>query len=192
MRFYDFGDGRGRVPARQHENGKGWVELTADVSPEVFVGAQVRVYGRPKMSGAVRIHGMVVISGEPRLEGKVILQDFVHVLDQAQLTGGIFQGNAVIRGGARITDKVLVTDDALLEDYCDLRDHVYVGGHARIGGFTLLKGFTVVEGTRRLYAEVPPRERRKKPSEDPNVRRIVGELPANLNLAPRFGSYPGL
>jgi hypothetical protein len=48
---FDFGDGRGPVPAHQHTNGGGWVSDTATVHDTAYVGPDALVYGDARVSG---------------------------------------------------------------------------------------------------------------------------------------------
>lgn len=54
---FDFGDGRGEVPAHQHPNGMGWVENTAHVSDNARVYGNAMVFGDAHVSGNARVYG---------------------------------------------------------------------------------------------------------------------------------------
>jgi hypothetical protein len=60
---FDFGDGRGPVPAHQHPNGGGWVADTATVCATTYVGPDARVYGNAHISGDAHIYGNARIYG---------------------------------------------------------------------------------------------------------------------------------
>lgn len=67
MEAYDFGDGRGLVPARRHENGGGWVALGTWVHEDAYVGPDAVVFGGAyvgkdgSVSGESRIGGYATI-----------------------------------------------------------------------------------------------------------------------------------
>jgi hypothetical protein len=58
--MFDFGDGKGLVPAHKHYNGGGWVADTAIVDNTVFVVSTARVFGYPRVHEDVQIYGTVV------------------------------------------------------------------------------------------------------------------------------------
>lgn len=68
---YDFGDGAGPVPARQHCNGGGWVALTATVAGDAYVGRDAVVYGRATVDGDAVVDGHAEISGTALVCGPV-------------------------------------------------------------------------------------------------------------------------
>ena len=74
---YDFGDGRGPVPAHQHENGGGWAEDTATLERTAFVASTSRVMHRAK------------VFDKARVEGKGIVQDDAVMRDQSICRGHV-------------------------------------------------------------------------------------------------------
>ena len=72
--LYDFGDGNGPVPAKQHINGGGWVADTAKVSRTVYVGPKAKVYGNAQISGNVVIFDNVEVYGNAKFSGDPILK----------------------------------------------------------------------------------------------------------------------
>jgi UDP-3-O-[3-hydroxymyristoyl] glucosamine N-acyltransferase len=114
---YDFGDGRGPVPAHQHANGGGWVAHTATVHSTVYVGPNARI------SDTARISGSALISGNARVYGSAHIYGYASVY-----------GNAHISGYARISDTARVYGSASVYGNA----HIY--GNARVYGSALIYG----------------------------------------------------
>jgi len=97
---FDFGDGRGPVPAKQHTNPDGsvggWVALSASVSIGVFVGFRARVSGGV-VSGTAIVSGGVV-SGTAIVRGG-------EVSGTAIVRGGVVCGTAIVSGGVVCGDE---------------------------------------------------------------------------------------
>jgi hypothetical protein len=53
---FDFGDGKGPVPAHKHPNGGGWVADTATVAEAAYVGPGARVYGNARVFGNIWVY----------------------------------------------------------------------------------------------------------------------------------------
>ncbi len=49
---FDFGDGKGPVPAHKHPNGGGWVADTASVADTAYVGPDAWVFGKAQVGDA--------------------------------------------------------------------------------------------------------------------------------------------
>jgi hypothetical protein len=58
VQVYDFGDGKGNVPAHKHSNGGGWVANTATVEDSVIVEGDAMVSGYTVICG----HAVVIAS----------------------------------------------------------------------------------------------------------------------------------
>lgn len=132
--FYDFGDGRGMVPARYHPNGGGRVAQTALVDDSVFLDRGCVVFGHAVIRGRVRIlqhcrisgHDMpglstlieddVLISGRVIIEGHVLLRDRAEVRDSAKLSGGV-----ALMHEARVVERAQVAGDVHLLDASQVR-----------------------------------------------------------------------
>lgn len=54
---FDFGDGKGEVPAQKHANGGGWVAKTAHVEDSAFVCVSAKIYGETEILNEAEIHG---------------------------------------------------------------------------------------------------------------------------------------
>jgi hypothetical protein len=62
--MYDFGDGKGPVPAHQHVNGGGWVADTATVVDPAYVGPNARVFGKARVFGDAWVFGKARVCDE--------------------------------------------------------------------------------------------------------------------------------
>jgi NDP-sugar pyrophosphorylase family protein len=133
---HDFKDGRGRVPARRHENGKGWVASTAVVENSVYVGSRCQVFDNAYVGGDVRLEGWAQVSGNATVTGEVVIKHHAHVYgravvrDQAVIaeSARVF-GNAHISGSTRMFGASVVQDSAQVTS-CTLRDQAIVRNSA--------------------------------------------------------------
>lgn len=133
---HDFKDGRGRVPARRHINGKGWIANTAVVEDSVYVGPNSEVFnnacvsGRVRLEGNARVHGSAVVSGEviikqhAQIYGQAVVHDLVMLHDFARITG-----RAHVTGRTRMFGNSLITDSAQVNG-CTLTGLVEISGSA--------------------------------------------------------------
>ena len=64
---FDFGDGKGPVPAHQHCNGGGWVADTDVADKTAYVGLDARVYGKARVFGNAQVCGNAWISGNAQI-----------------------------------------------------------------------------------------------------------------------------
>ena len=77
---FDFGDGRGSVPAHRHANGGGWVADTAHVSGTAYVSGTAHVYddahvfGGAQVYGDARVHGDAQVYGDAHVSGGEITE----------------------------------------------------------------------------------------------------------------------
>ena len=67
MKTFDFGDGKGPVPAHQHSNGGGWVADTATVADTAYISPNARVYGNAWVSGDARVSDDARVCGNARV-----------------------------------------------------------------------------------------------------------------------------
>lgn len=138
---HDFKDGHGRVPARRHINGKGWVAKTAVVEDSVYVGPRAEVFhrayvaGNVRIEGNVRIHGAATIHGSKgairlkqaaQVYGEAVIRDNVEMHGQARVFG-----RAHVSGGSRLFDNVMVCDCAQIISGT-ITGRVSVGGYALV------------------------------------------------------------
>lgn len=131
---HDFGDGRGRVLAHKHDNGKGWVEDTAKVADSVYVGPRAEIYHFANVSGNVRVEG------RGRIYGHALVADGVMVKKNAQI-----YGRSSVRDTVMITDDAMIFDQSVVNGRCQIfgtfriHEHAHVfssscTGNGRIGG----------------------------------------------------------
>lgn len=173
MKYFDFGDGLGHVPARQHTNGHGWVALSASVAPSVYVAAGARVFGHVRIFGRVRLLGVARVSGQPgedvmptNMFGDVLISDHAQISGNVSISGNVrVRGRAVVRGVCCLSDEVIVTGNARIE-YAVLRDRVYVCDNARVVGtksnIVLMRGRVMLQGEATIDKTQPRRRRRRR------------------------------
>lgn len=142
MKYFDFGDGQGYVPAREHPNGGGMVAATAHVDETVFLNKWAVVFGHARITGRVRISGHARISGtlfpggistliedDVVICGQVVIQDCVLLRDHA-----VIRDNARITGSALICHRAEVCGDAQVSGDVKILDNAYISGSVRIYG----------------------------------------------------------
>lgn len=97
------GGGGGRVPARRHPKGGGWVALTAKVDDTVYVGRNAMVFGNARVTGNAKIMNDARVYGDATVSGDAVVKDFAIVRGNAKVSGGaIVRGNAIIEGSKRV------------------------------------------------------------------------------------------
>jgi NDP-sugar pyrophosphorylase family protein len=118
---HDFKDGRGRVFAHKHDNGKGWVEDSAVVDDSVYVGPKAEVYNFAQVRGYCRLENQVRVYGSARIYDRVKLKRYARVLgravirDETELTDNVrVEGNALVAGTSRLQDSVIVRESAYI------------------------------------------------------------------------------
>lgn len=111
----------GRQPARKHENGGGWVALTAAVSPEVYVGPSAEVSGTANVIGKVEVRGKVAVhtsdiisrnGNRIVLSGSGLVSDGSQIIDSATIKGHIRISRSVVSGTSLLQGDVRVLDGA--------------------------------------------------------------------------------
>lgn len=152
---HDFKDGFGRVPARRHTNGKGWIANTAVVEDSVYVGPRCQVYNNAYISGSVRLEGQARVYGSATVSGNVIIKQngCVHgravVRDQTFVAdSAVITGSAHVSGQTRMFNNARVCDSAQVIS-CTLRDTASIYGAAllirsNISGAAVLRANCVV------------------------------------------------
>lgn len=135
---HDFKDGSGRVPARRHVNGKGWVAKTAVVEDSVYVGPKCEVYNLAYVSGRVRLEGNARVSGNAVVSGEVIIKQNAHVYGSAVVRDMVvlndharITGRAHVTGRTRMFGGSLITDTAQVNS-CTLTGFVEISGSALV------------------------------------------------------------
>jgi len=84
---FDFGDGKGPVPAHRHPFGGGWVADSAIVEAGVWVDPDARVFGNAQARDFADLFGNAKLSGNAMLGGSVTLCDDAHMSGSAVLSG---------------------------------------------------------------------------------------------------------
>ncbi|MEI6746754.1 MAG: hypothetical protein WCL34_12400, partial [Methylococcaceae bacterium] len=100
---FDFGDGKGAVPAHRHINPDsslgGWVADTASVDSSVYVGENVVVYGLARVFEESKLSDNVRVFGKAQIFGSSCISDNASVGDNAKIYGETHVGgNACIQG----------------------------------------------------------------------------------------------
>lgn len=167
---HDFKDGFGRVPARRHVNGKGWVANTAVVEDSVYIGPHARVFNSAYVVGNVRLEGKASVSGgatvSNKLQTPLVIKQHGHVYGQAVVRDAVLIsgqarvcGSAHISGLSRLFDNVVVSDCAQIIA-SSLIGTAAVSGHALIirstcsGATTIAGNSTVINSTVSGHVEI--------------------------------------
>jgi acyl-[acyl carrier protein]--UDP-N-acetylglucosamine O-acyltransferase len=116
---HDFKDGMGRVPAKRHVNGRGWVAQTAVVEDSVYVGPQCKVFENAYLSGKVKLEGKARVCGRATISGHAIIKQNAFVSGKACVTdvaiigeNARISGYAVVSGTSRVFGSATITDNA--------------------------------------------------------------------------------
>jgi carbonic anhydrase/acetyltransferase-like protein (isoleucine patch superfamily) len=143
---FDFKDGKGPVPARQHPNGGGWVADTAMVYPTACVdkNAQVSgdalVYGYAQISGNAQVSGDAWVYGYAQISGNAQVSGDAWVYGNAQLSGNAWvYGNAQVSEHAQVSEKARVAGDAQISGNAWVYGNAQVYGYARVYGYAQVK-----------------------------------------------------
>ncbi|UWQ53105.1 hypothetical protein [Leisingera caerulea] len=114
---FDFGDGKGPVPAKKHPNGGGWVANTALVARTAFVGPRASVGGEAYVGKAARI------ADDARVWGSATVTDRAVVFEKARVAG-----NARVSGDARISGAVFLSDNVRVSGGAEIFGEMELGG----------------------------------------------------------------
>ena len=64
---FNFKDGNGPVPAKQHNNGGGWVADTATVDDTAYIGVDAQVFNNAQVYDTARVYDcLLYTSPSPR------------------------------------------------------------------------------------------------------------------------------
>lgn len=119
---FDFGDGRGPVPAHRHRNPDGseggWVAETASVASTAFVDETALVYDQAQVSDQARVSGEAQVCSRARVCGTAV------VCGKARVSGAAWvSGEAQIFGKARVRETPVCLHGldypiTITEDWC--------------------------------------------------------------------------
>lgn len=133
---HDFKDGMGRVPAKRHVNGRGWVANTAVVEDSVYVGPRCEVFENAYLSGKVRLEGKARVCGRATISGHVIIKQNAFVSGKACVSdvsiigeNARINGYAVVSGTSRVFGGTTITDNAQVIS-STFRDNPVIAGRA--------------------------------------------------------------
>lgn len=159
--MHEFPNGK-KAAAHQHKNGKGWVEKTASVDPDCFVGPDCYVLDKAVMYGSARLEEGSSLqdfakAGSDAVVRHSSLRDSVHVYGGAIVANSRLGNNACVGGRSRvflshvldcadIYGDVKVTNSAV-------RDRVRISDSAvlrwsEIGGYATVRGNAKVAHSR--------------------------------------------
>jgi hypothetical protein len=126
---FDFEDGNGPVPARQHSNGGGWVADTARVADTAYVGPDAKVSGNAWVCGNAKVSGDAWVFGDARVCGNAQVSGNVQVYGNARVCGDAWVsgnaevfgdawvfGDARVFGNAKVTSMILTANRS--DGYC--------------------------------------------------------------------------
>lgn len=123
----DFGDGAGKVPAHQHENGGGWVAETAHVEPSCYVGPHAVVYGNARITEKAIINDYAKVYGNARVYGNAKVYGEAQVYDLAQV-----YDNAKVSGRAKVYESAIVANNAMVYDDAKVHGNAIVRNNAEV------------------------------------------------------------
>lgn len=132
------------VTAHRHPNGGGWVQDTARVHPEAYVGEKASVNGNVQLGPQVELRGSSTVSGDVKIDGQVILEGASAIKDQAHISGTLF-----MYGQTEISEDARIKKDARLfmRQYARLRgDAVIENGETSLGGAVVVAGQSRLRG----------------------------------------------
>ena len=211
MRF-NFGDGRGLVEARFHDNGGGVVEATAEVEPTVFIDREsvvfgfaqlrdrVRVLGRSRVGGSrlpggvsTLIEDDVVIAGNVVIEGQVLMRDWAQARGCAKLSG-----NVAVMHHAHVCDNARIAGNVHLRDHAYVHEDVTVIGDEEMLEIIrrdVLGGDRIYRGQKEILSAVGREPKRRRYQRKAQIVRQVagaGFTPADLAAAGSISPLPSL
>lgn len=138
---HDFKDGQGRVPARRHINGKGWVANTAVVEDSVYVGPTSEVFQRAYVAGKARLEGKARVSGTATIHGNVLLKQHAQVYGEAVIRDNTTIGEtARVCGRAHISGGSRVLGNAIVSDCAQIISGIITGRSAVTGYALVVRG----------------------------------------------------
>ena len=163
--LFDFGDGRGAVPAHTHSRGGGWVADSAKVAFIVWVeknavvcgmadvSGHVRLLGRARACGNARISGNdVIVSEDAVIEGDAVVSDSARIEGQAVISGRAVvasryaswpaggDGTPHVSGHAQVHENAVVCGNAMVSGSANVRGTAYLGGHAWVEAGEIVRG----------------------------------------------------
>lgn len=104
METYDFGDGKGPVPAHRHVNGNGWIANTAKVAETARVGQNATVFGNACVSDQARIRGRARVFGNASIAEHAVVRGKAQVCGNARVLG-----HAQVHGEARVAGDIILS-----------------------------------------------------------------------------------
>ena len=123
---------------KQHDKGKGWVQITAHVDATATILGLV--------FGDARVSGSAWVSGDARVYGNARVSGNAWVFGDARVSGNAWvSGDARVSGDAQVFDKARVSGDARV--YGD----AWVSGDARVSGDAWVFGDARVSGDARVF-----------------------------------------
>jgi hypothetical protein len=133
---HDFKNGMGRVPAKRHVNGRGWVARTAVVEDSVYVGPRCEVFENAYISGKVRLEGKARVGGSATISGHAIIKQNAFVCGKSCVSdvaiigeNARINGFAVVSGTSRVFGGTTITDNAQVIS-STFRDNPVIAGRA--------------------------------------------------------------
>lgn len=118
LEFVDFDDGQGRVPARRHENGGGWVACSACVDDTAYVGKDARVCGFAQVRGEAMVVGHALVADHAVVRDHAVVADYALVADHALVCDyarvidrGCVLGDVVVSGDREVSNIATARDE---------------------------------------------------------------------------------
>jgi carbonic anhydrase/acetyltransferase-like protein (isoleucine patch superfamily) len=134
---HDFKDGRGRVFAHRHDNGGGWVEDTAKVDADCYIGPTAQIMNSATVRGRnIRIEAKATVTGWAQIYQNTTLAGFARVGSKATIRNSTIRGTCQIHGDADIAhsefeNNVVVLGAAIIKG-CRLSGNVEISDGATL------------------------------------------------------------
>lgn len=126
----DFGDGKGAVSAHRHKNPDGteggWVQDTAIVDKDVYIGKDAQVSGNAQVLKHSRIMHNAKVSGNA-VVSETGLYNNSQVYGNAVLTKSTLRGNAKVYDGANVANSI-ICGKAKIREKMEVINKTIVGG----------------------------------------------------------------
>lgn len=122
----------------QHINGLGWVENTAYVDPNVYVGMDAVVADYAMAVGFSKIQNRAMICGTSKISGRSKIYDDALIIEQCIIDDEVtIFGHAVVGGHAHICGNSMIYGNSIICDYAQISGYSevcdeQVGGNSNI------------------------------------------------------------
>lgn len=125
--YYDFRDGKSFVPAYQHPNGGGWVACTSNVSDNIYLSKDSKIFGNSSVNGDLLIY------------------DGCEIFNNSYINAnGIIRGAFQIKGDVKIEGHIKFNGSGIIGEHSTINGNVFINGLNYIYGYSKLIGNLVI------------------------------------------------